>query len=598
MTSILSQKIAFLNISVILISVFLPSLITGNNLPDGLFWGKELLYLTISSIMIAVISTSFFFKKNARIKIHWIDILILIYFSYRSINSYYFFPLDGIPTSIYTNLSCIYCYIGIRLLIQSYELSSRCFSATVLVIFTIQVIYGLLQNFELLKSFHVFFPITGAFFNPAPYSLLLSMCMPFSIMYSIYLIRKKYWFFLFLLIVLQLLGVYLIYLCYSRGVWISLIFSILIFLSIRYGKGNWVKIRKFVATYLILMIPLSFYLYNLKPVSANGRILIWRISLDVIRENFIFGVGEGNFDYNFINQQNVFFKSLKNVKNYGTIISDIRFAFNDLLQILAEDGVVGFIIFFIILITVVKMLLYIIKYKAEMRNFTYSLLIMLCILIFGGLFSYPLSLLPFKVIIVVVFAFTVNSYLLAKGDQTALVFIKAKARFLFAFISMFLSATILWNVTRIYTSLKIWSNSIIYSYQQQVIVLENLKPKLSDNGYFLYFLGSSYLQNDNYKRAIDNLNQAKLLYPDKDVYLNLAKTFIKLDNLCAAEMEYKFLINSFPNDIELYSILARFYSEYRKYDSLNEVKVKVQSLIPGRDVEYFEQIKREIINLN
>ena len=36
-------------------------------------------------------------------------------------------------------------------------------------------------------------------------------------------------------------------------------------------------------------------LYLMRPDSLNGRLLIWRISLDILKDNFIFGIGIDGF---------------------------------------------------------------------------------------------------------------------------------------------------------------------------------------------------------------------------------------------------------------------------------------------------------------
>src|SRR5690606_35919289 len=200
--------------------------------------------------------------------------------------------------------------------------------------------------------------------------------------------------------------------------------------------------------------PVAIYFYQLKPISANGRILIWQISFEVIKSNIIFGVGEGNFAFNFLNYQHKFFASSTNVKKYGATISDIRFAFNDLLQEFAEDGVIGFIIFLFIFVAVLKILFSLIKgYKnnIEKRSFFLVLLLMLCILIVGGLFSYPLSLFSFKIILFSIFALTVNSLILFNKKKAKIISISSSSRYFLSAFTFVISLTIFWNTQRIFS---------------------------------------------------------------------------------------------------------------------------------------------------
>ncbi|GHE23313.1 hypothetical protein GCM10017764_02810 [Sphingobacterium griseoflavum] len=148
-----------------------------------------------------------------------------------------------------------------------------------------------------------------------------------------------------------------------------------------------------------------------------------------------------------------------------------------------------------------------------------------------------------------------------------------------------------------YKALIQWRESVIYSNIQRLEVLKKLRPTLRTNGYYLYSLGYSHLENNNYDCAIVNFKKAKLLYPDKDVILNLASALVKVNELQLAEMEYKNLIKAFPNDINLYAYLADFYRDFHRFDSLKNLQKRVENLIPKNDFVIFEKKKREILAL-
>ncbi|WP_343322369.1 O-antigen ligase family protein [Sphingobacterium multivorum] len=416
-------------------------------------------------------------------------------------------------------------------------------------------------------------------------------------MYTLFYRKKSIFAFIFLVII-QLFAVFLIFICFSRGTWISLLLSTIIFLIVRYRKTHRPIIKKVLVPFLILIIPIGIHLYNLKPVSANGRILIWKISSGIIKDNPLFGIGEGNFAYSFLNHQHEYFQSLENIKRYGSIISDIRFAFNDILHLLVEDGILGLSIFLLLLFIVTKMLYSIIKSSIDpkKRTFAFELLLMLCILILGGLTSYPLSLIPFKAIIVAIFALTVNTYLSTVSNNAISTLTKNKT-LLLSTISILTSIILIFNVQRTYCALISWRDSVVYSDHLQLAKLRELTSVLSNDGYFLYYIGTRYLQNKDYVKAINYFKKAKLLYPHKDVYLQLANANIKMNDIRAAELEYKFLLSSFPNEIDFYSAIAHFYNESKEYKALEKIKERVQLLTPKGNAIPFERKRKEIINL-
>lgn len=46
---------------------------------------------------------------------------------------------------------------------------------------------------------------------------------------------------------------------------------------------------------LFSIVTIFVMLYLMRPDSLNGRLLIWRISLDILKDNFIFGIGIDGF---------------------------------------------------------------------------------------------------------------------------------------------------------------------------------------------------------------------------------------------------------------------------------------------------------------
>ena len=85
--------------------------------------------------------------------------------------------------------------------------------------------------------------------------------------------------------------------------------------------------------------------YKLRPMSASGRVLIWKVSAEMFKKNPITGVGFGNFanTYNFY-QANYFASGKGSVVNKMTA-GQIRHAYNWYLETAAEFGIFGLIVF-------------------------------------------------------------------------------------------------------------------------------------------------------------------------------------------------------------------------------------------------------------
>ena len=111
------------------------------------------------------------------------------------------------------------------------------------------------------------------------------------------------------------------------------------------------KIRRVLFSCLGVLVALFFIfnigkaVYKIRPMSASGRVLIWKVSAEMFKKNPVSGVGFGNFanTYNFY-QANYFASGKGSVINKMTA-GQIRHAYNWYLETAAEFGVFGLVFF-------------------------------------------------------------------------------------------------------------------------------------------------------------------------------------------------------------------------------------------------------------
>ncbi|MDR2457863.1 MAG: O-antigen ligase family protein [Clostridiales Family XIII bacterium] len=95
------------------------------------------------------------------------------------------------------------------------------------------------------------------------------------------------------------------------------------------------KIKKSVSAIFALCAITSFYIL-IKTSFFSDKLLIWKTALTVIRDNFFLGVGFNNY------------KSVS--LSYGTLENiDILYCNNLFLQVMSENGIIGFVLFLFIL---------------------------------------------------------------------------------------------------------------------------------------------------------------------------------------------------------------------------------------------------------
>ncbi len=89
-------------------------------------------------------------------------------------------------------------------------------------------------------------------------------------------------------------------------------------------------------------------LYYVKKDSANGRVLIWKCSGQLITQKPVFGFGKNGFTANYMNRQAKYFTENPDNK-YMMLADNIRHPFNEYIKITVEYGVAGLILAALIL---------------------------------------------------------------------------------------------------------------------------------------------------------------------------------------------------------------------------------------------------------
>jgi len=86
-------------------------------------------------------------------------------------------------------------------------------------------------------------------------------------------------------------------------------------------------------------------IYRIRPMSASGRVLIWKVSAEMFRKNPISGVGFGNFANQYNLYQAEYFASGKGSVINKMTAGQVRHAYNWYLETAVEFGIFGLIVF-------------------------------------------------------------------------------------------------------------------------------------------------------------------------------------------------------------------------------------------------------------
>lgn len=238
--------------------------------------------------------------------------------------------------------------------------------------------------FQLLvgNSRHSQYLLTGTFMNPGPYSAYLMLAIAICMAWNP---NQRY---------LKLFRntVFVLSIMVLPATWSRAAFVAVILLALwLYRKSYW-RWRYIVWGGLLVT---GICLYFLKQDSADGRLLIWQASLQSWSEAPLWGVGIGGFSKAYSDGIAELYTTNLDIHMFASA-GVTEYAFNDLLKVLVEQGIVGIGLLLMVLCTVLFHL-----YRSS-RPLFYG---MLGILIFS-MFSYPMELFPYQVLVVLIAAFT------------------------------------------------------------------------------------------------------------------------------------------------------------------------------------------------
>lgn len=518
----------------------------------------------------------------------------------------------------------------------------------------VEAIWGLMQLYGYKQSFNSNFKVTGSFFNPAPYALYLAAIFPLAlgvlltakemnegeskqdltrfslapsfsrVIQSIHNITLSF-IFNKLVYYLSLCTVFSILIVLPatmiRASWLGLLAGSLIVLNYRYNLAKKIKTylhnpaRKLIAGgIIILMITASaFGLFYLKKGSSNGRLLIWEVTLGKIAQKPLFGYGVGQFEAEYNNWQADYFKShpdeMDGVK--GMVAGNTKYCFNEYLEMAAEIGIIGLLLFTGIIIFLLSPT----KLRAQgkgPRNDLHDLqglhdlqdihdlhllkastiAMLVCALI-----SFPFYSLP-TLIILFFYSAVISShkknYQVNKSTNRLTgnsILLKASA-----IMFLIISASLFFIMHQQYRS-QINFNKAVASYYGSDYVSacnsfsENY-PQMKYSGTYLQFYGKALFMNEKYAQSTEILERASHYTTDEILYITIGDNYKSMEDYSRAEKSYQHASLMVPNKLYPQYLLANLYDE----TGHSEMAIMLAEKIINKNVKVESTATKEIIN--
>lgn len=558
------------------ISIFLFTRSNGYNILP--FSNNIMLYLysVIGSIVILYLSTS-------RIKLKAIDILCLVYFIYNL--------LWLLVTSKTKNIETIYLFFFLAMLYINIRNISSIYYKYILYSFPFIVISHFIYYICWENPYYFLYEHKGVFTGFLHNSGLWGEFVAMTLICNIGLIHlnKKSKKTSTLLTFVSFIVSFMLYESDSRASWLSFSIGILTFFSPLIIKHLPKSIIIRTGSLLILICLCTYLisgLYSYKKDSADGRILIWKISLEMVKDKPILGYGFDGFRKNYMNYQAAYLQEKQLPETINNLADDNHHAFNEFLRIIIEQGIIGVIILFIFL-TTIGYTIY--KYKLYIDTVSRTIISCLTALLFFSFFSYPLSTFHINALIVILLAG------LACSSQDTPIWklqIRSISLIIPYSIIFFISSVYLFSYSKANSD---WLNTLKGVYTNDNI-LEEARKKLSGNPYFLSTYGKYLNKKKRYSKAASILSQSIKEYPSYYTVMELGISYKAQKKYTEAMHCFVKAMHMIPHKIKPLYFMMELYYDQKDYKSAIQLSNRILCKQPKiRSSELNIILKRTIL---
>ena len=226
------------------------------------------------------------------------------------------------------------CYAGIRMLRHKSELVLGLIAAWSMV----EAVVSVMQFCGFVESNHLLFPATGTFRNPGPLGGFLAVGVTVFAGLAVHGLERKS----ILMILAAALGLVAVMLAVadSRAGWLAAIVG-MAFLYWPQIFRLWQRCKVYVkASIVIIAVCFLLAMYLHKAQSAAGRLLIWRVTADMVADSPVTGHGSGSFAEKYMYYQADYFKNHTD-SMFADRAGVVDRSFNDLFRAWSEGGIVA-----------------------------------------------------------------------------------------------------------------------------------------------------------------------------------------------------------------------------------------------------------------
>jgi O-antigen ligase len=571
--------------------VFFATLFFSRAFTDPFILPKYYFTIFTSSLGIVVGLLSFATRKyKLSYSLNLIDLSLISYIFYLLAHSL----LSGQNPLNETKLISLLVLLGLYLVVNPFlkddttNINRNTAHLVIVILAAINALFGFMQYFSIYENLQSEFRLGGAYGNPGPFSNMLVVMLPYSLAMALFHRKgsqQK------IALASGILILALLPLTKARTAWIAaLVVVFYIVLHTQIFVTLWSKHvasvkRKLLlfATIVIILFAIAFSLSSIKQQSASGRLFIYKVGLEMVKDKPILGHGFARFPAVHNDYQADYFRVHPADWENAFLADCVNYAFNEYLQITTEVGIIGLILFLAIFVFV-----FFTKKvnKGSQKNYSFIAAegSILAILV-TSFFSYPLH--DTGVLTFLFFGILLVS--IQSDKNTILTLISnAHKRRLLATLGIVLSILFLRLTHLRIQGEKEWLSTFQIvrsgSYDAALKNYERLYEVLNYNQFFLFNYGAELVVMQKYKRSIEVLEETKDRLNDSDFYIYLGSSYEGVGEIQKAkecfEQAYRIVpIKFYPRyrEILIHQNLGEMDIAYTQAKELLAIPTKVDS---------------------
>ncbi|MDR1199151.1 MAG: O-antigen ligase family protein [Prevotellaceae bacterium] len=549
----------------ILLSLLVILLPFGTFTFDGIFRKQEVILCScclLSAILLAYLIFLTVNGKRIPVSISILDISVTLFFVYSLMHLLLAKQLQVSEIIVYKWLAVLCIYTLCRIVLHKNMLMYA-----IVISGFIQSVIAILQKLYIIGNYNIFFDVTGAFNNPGRLGGYVAVAFVASIcLLNIAIKNKSYPKFLFLPVASVLLFIALI-LADSRAAFVGVLCGISVYL---YPKIHSLYRRhKFIFTVMLFtsVIFIGLFLFNYRQGSANSRLLIWRVSADMVCDKPLSGHGITSFDRKYMHYQAAYFDKNPD-SGFIPVADNVAYAYNEFIHVTVETGIAGLLILLFVF------------YSAFLSKKQYPQKAVLAALLAFSMFSYPAEVFPLLILFPVIIGCIETKPFVKICLQRGIFIIAGIALLLMIYTNIrselyFRKASVEFvqirennRLTKEYIGKHYWR--LKYDHEFCHFYTAWLNENYSENEIFnvldllptsdsYCIFGEKYVKNGMYSKAEECFKIASLMVPNRILpNYSLFKLYQKLGNKEKAVMMANKILNQYVKIINTQTIRMQF----------------------------------------